>query len=237
MQIIAAGGGGFSMEDTLALDRYILQQARTKTPSICFLPTASGDSAAYVARFYQSFLELGAHPTVLSLFRLPTADLASYLAEQDVIYVGGGNTRSMLALWREWEVDRLLHEVGNSGTVLAGVSAGAACWFEESISDSVPGKLTRTVGLGLLKGAFCAHYEAEARRRPTVHKWVRNGRLADCWGVADGCAVHFQDGALLRVVQTRPNASAFRVTRMTHGEAEETRIESELLERLPRRYR
>lgn len=237
MQIIAMGGGGFSMEDNLALDRYILQQARTTTPTVCLLPTASGDSEAYVTRFYRAFLELGAHPTVLSLFRLPTADLASYLAEQDVVYVGGGNTRSMLALWREWELDRLLSDVGHNGTILAGVSAGAACWFEESITDSIPGRLTRLEGLGLLQGAFCAHYEGEARRRPTVHKWVRNQRLADCHGVDDGVALHFRDGMMVHAVRTRPDAAAFHVERTSDGAIEETRIESELLERLPRRYR
>ena len=102
-QIIAMGGGGFSMEpDNLALDRYILQQARKPRPKVCFLPTASGDAESYMLRFYQAFSALDCQPAVLSLFNLPTADLAGYALEQDVIYVGGGNTRSMLALWREW---------------------------------------------------------------------------------------------------------------------------------------
>ena len=236
MQIIAMGGGGFSMEDNLALDRYVLQQARKDAPSVCFLPTASGDAAAYVTRFYQAFLELGARPSVLSLFRLPTADLAAYLADQDVVYVGGGNTRSMLALWREWELDSILRDVAQNGTILAGLSAGAACWFEESITDSVPGRLTRMEGLGLLEGAFCAHYDAEARRRPTVHKWVRTGRLASCYGVDNGAALHFSDGQLVRAIRTRPGAGAYHVTQ-TEAEIDERPLEMETLDRVARRYR
>lgn len=236
MQIVAMGGGGFSMEDNLALDRYILEQTRTDAPSVCFLPTASGDADAYVTRFYQAFLELGARPSVLSLFRLPTADLAAYLAEQDVVYVGGGNTRSMLALWREWKLDSILRDAAQHGTILAGLSAGAACWFSESITDAVPGRLTKQVGLGFLEGAFCAHYGTEVRRRPTVHKWVRTGRLTACYGVDNGAALHFRDGQLIRAIRTRAGAGAYHVTPSEEGVAERP-LDMEPLDRVPRRYR
>lgn len=236
MQIIAMGGGGFAMEDNLALDRYVLQQAQTDAPFVCFLPTASGEAAAYVTRFYQAFLELGARPSVLSLFRLPTADLAGYLAEQDIVYVGGGNTRSMLALWREWGVDELLRDAGRNGTILAGVSAGAACWFAESITDSVPGRLMRMEGLGFLEGAFCAHYGAEPRRRPTVHKWVRTGRLAACYGVDNGAALHFRDGRLVQAVRMRGDAAAYHVVPNEEGVVERP-LKMRTLDRVVRRYR
>ena len=100
-QIIAMGGGGFSMEpDNLALDRYILEQTGKSRPVVCFLPTASGDADGYIVKFYSAFTKLDCQPSHLSLFRPPTADLEPFIFENDVIYVGGGNTRSMLALWR-----------------------------------------------------------------------------------------------------------------------------------------
>ena len=105
------GGGGFSMEpDNLALDRYILEQSNKPAPSVCFLPTASGDADGYIVNFYSAFAKLECKPSHLSLFRLPTADLESFILEQDIIYVGGGNTRSMLALWDEWGLDKILHK-------------------------------------------------------------------------------------------------------------------------------
>jgi putative intracellular protease/amidase len=135
-QIIAMGGGGFSMEpDNLLLDRYVLQQARMPNPTVCFLPTASGDSDGYIGRFYSAFTTLPCRPRHLSLFRQPR-DLAGFVAECDVIYVGGGNTRNMLAIWRACELDRMLRAAWESGTVLCGVSAGAICWFEQGHTDS-----------------------------------------------------------------------------------------------------
>jgi peptidase E len=130
-QIIALGGGGFSMEPkNLTLDRYVLVQARTPEPAIAFVPTASGDAESYIVHFYTAFSQLPCRPSHLPLFRR-TPDLRAYLLTQDVIYVGGGNTKSMLAVWRDWELPALLREAWASGIILAGISAGAICWFEQ----------------------------------------------------------------------------------------------------------
>lgn len=124
------GGGGFSMEpDNPLLDLYILRQANCDRPRICFL-CPGGDETAYAYRFFVAFARHDCRPTHLSLFKPCTADIGAMLLEQDVIYVGGGNTRSMLALWREWSLDRHLRAAWERGAVLAGVSAGAICWFE-----------------------------------------------------------------------------------------------------------
>src|SRR5258708_36298812 len=124
-QIIAMGGGGFSMEpDNPALDRYVLQQARRPRPRVCFLPSATDNVGSYLFKFYQAFSRLDCVPAHLSLFNLPTADLEGFVLEQDVIYVGGGNTRSLLALWREWGVDGIVSKASADGGVLAGISAG-----------------------------------------------------------------------------------------------------------------
>ena len=166
-QIIAMGGGGFSMEpDNLALDRYVLQQAQKPVPSVCFLPTASADSESYCMRFLTAFSTFECHPSYMSLFKLPTRDVEGFLLSKEVIYVGGGNTKSMLALWREWGLDVILRKAWEQGVVLAGLSAGAICWFEQGVTDSIPGDLTALPCLGLLAGSCCPHYDGEAERRP-----------------------------------------------------------------------
>src|SRR5918999_2983425 len=164
-QIVAIGGGGFSEEPTnLALDRYVLGLTPRERPKVCFLGTASGDADGYVRRFRAAFAALGAEPSALSLFRPHTADLRAFLLEQDVVYVGGGNTRSLLALWREWGLDAILRAAWEGGAVLAGISAGMICWFEQGITDSVPGRLSPLAGLGFLPGSACPHYDAELER-------------------------------------------------------------------------
>ncbi|WP_349288079.1 Type 1 glutamine amidotransferase-like domain-containing protein, partial [Pseudoalteromonas sp. BZP1] len=107
--MIALGGGGFSMEpkNTL-LDTYVLNQSRKVKPKICFIPTASGDSDNYISRFYNFFEKQNCTPTHLSLFKPPTRDLESFILDKDIIYVGGGNTRNLLVLWKEWGLDNIL---------------------------------------------------------------------------------------------------------------------------------
>jgi peptidase E len=217
-QIIALGGGGFSMEpDNLALDRYILAQSRRANPSVCFLPTASGDADGYIVKFYASFTDLDCRPSHLSLFGRTPADLGAFLLEQDVIYVGGGNTRSMLALWREWRLDDALHAGWERGVVLAGLSAGAICWFEQGVTDSVAGRLGALAGLGLLEGSCCPHYDGEAERRPAYQQMVATGQISPGYGLDDGAALHFVGTDLQAVVASRPEARAYRVSPADDG--------------------
>jgi dipeptidase E len=211
-QIIAMGGGGFSMEpDNLALDRYILQQARKPRPNVCFLPTASGDADLYRLNFYLAFSKLDCRPSDLSLFRLPTADLESFVLDKDVMYVGGGNTRSMLALWREWGLDAILRKAYEAGVVMAGISAGGNCWFEQCTTDSVPGDLRMLPCLGFLPGSFSPHYDGEEKRRPTLHHLLKEGRILPGYAADNSAAVHFVDGQLFRAVCSQPTAKVYRV--------------------------
>jgi dipeptidase E len=210
-QIIALGGGGFSMEpENLALDRYILAQARVPEPTVAFLPTASGDSDNYVVRFYAAYLGLSCRPSHLSFFRR-TPDLRSYLLAQDVIYVGGGNTKSMLAVWREWSLPEILREAWESGIVLAGISAGAICWFEQGVTDSFADRLRVLDCLGFLPGSCCPHYDGEAERRPAYHRLLRDGEISPGFAIDDGAAIHFVDGAVHRIVSSRSHAKAYRL--------------------------
>ena len=138
-QIIAMGGGGFSMEpENLALDRYVLAQVRAPRPRVAFVGTASGDSDTYLARFYESFAKLDCWPSHLPFFRR-TPELRAFALEQDVLYVGGGNVKSLIGVWREWGFPEVLREAWEAGVVLAGVSAGMNCWFEECVTDSAAG--------------------------------------------------------------------------------------------------
>lgn len=229
-QIVAIGGGGFSMEpDNPLLDQYVLNQCGAERPKICFVPTASGDAEGYIERFYQAFGRLECRPSHLSLFRPHTADLEAFVLSQDVIYVGGGNTRNLLVLWREWGLDRILRSTWEKGVVLAGISAGANCWFEEFVSDCIPGRLTALSGLGWLAGSCCPHYDdEEAGYRSGCHRLLLEGRLKDGYGIEDGAALHFIDGRLHRSVASRPAARAYRV-RVRDGTVEEEEIETVFL--------
>ncbi|RLT31973.1 MAG: peptidase E [Chloroflexi bacterium] len=226
------GGGGFSMEpDNPALDRYVCQATGKARPRVCFLAQASGESYTYITNFYRAFTELNAHPSHLSLFTPHTADVAGFLLGQDAIYVGGGNTKSMLALWREWGMDRILRQAWGQGIVLAGISAGAICWFAEGLTDSIPGDYTSLACLGFLPMSCSPHFDGEAKRRPTYHRLVGEGRMRPGYGVDDGAALHFSGERLQRVVASRPNATAYHIEPDGRGAVSETRLDAQLLER------
>jgi len=211
--IIAMGGGGFSEDpDNLRLDRYVLQQARTANPTVCFLPTASGDSDGYIVRFYSAFSKLPCRPRHLSLFRSPPSDLAAFIDECDVIYVGGGNTRYMLGVWREAQIDVMLRHAWEAGVVLCGLSAGAICWFESGHTDS-GGALSAMPCLGFLSGRCSPHYDSEPGRRPSFRSLIQQGQMPAGCALDDGTALHFVGGDMAEAVTSRQNARAYHVHR------------------------
>ena len=160
------GGGGFMMEQSSPLDDFLLSLSPTARPRVCFVPTPTGDSDRVVAAFFEAFTRRDCEPSCLRLFGVPERP-AEHLANQDVIYVSGGNTANALALWRLHGVDVALREAWERGAVLGGVSAGANCWFECSVSDSFGRQLDALRdGLAILPGSFCPHYDGQELRRP-----------------------------------------------------------------------
>jgi len=226
-QIVAMGGGGFSMEpDNPLLDEYVLSLSGAESPHILFLATASGDDRGYIDRFYAAFARFPCVPSHLSLFQPSTADPRALVLAQDVVYVGGGNTKSLLALWREWGLDSALREFWQAGGVLAGLSAGSICWFEEGVTDSIPGALSALPCLGFLAGSNCPHYDGEPERRPSYQRLVARGRIVDGYAADDGAALHYVGDRLERVVSSRPHTRAYRLARSSDGHATETPIEA-----------
>ncbi|MGG0656644.1 Type 1 glutamine amidotransferase-like domain-containing protein [Rummeliibacillus pycnus] len=212
-QIIALGGGGFSMEpENPLLDQYILSQSQKENPKICFLPTASGDAENYIKGFYDFFRTQDCDPSHLSLFNPPTRDLETYLLEKNIIYVGGGNTKNLLALWKEWGLDKVLRKAWNNGIILAGISAGAICWFEDGLTDSFGERLEPIQCLGFLKGSYCPHYNGEMNRRPSYQHLIGTNMIKTGVAVDDGVAIHYINQEIKEIVNSRPNAGAYRVT-------------------------
>jgi peptidase E len=215
-QIVAFGGGGFSMEaGNPLLDDYVLGLARAERPKVCFLPTASGDADHYVVRFYRAFAAR-AETSHVSLFRRDKGggavegDAEGHLLGQDVIYVGGGSVLSLLGTWRAHGLDHVLRRAWRRGVVLCGLSAGSLCWFAEAVT-AFHGPPRAIRGLGLLPHSNCVHYDGEPSRgeayRAAVRAGMRPGYAAD-----DGVALHFEGRELAHAVASRPGRRAFRVT-------------------------
>jgi dipeptidase E len=228
--ILAMGGGGFTMEPANPLlDDYVLSLSRAREARILFLPTASGDTTTQINAFYARFGGRACVPTHISLFRLGDLErpLEEIVLEQDVVYVGGGSMRNLLAIWSAHGLDALLVQAWRQGTVLAGISAGAMCWFEGGVTCS-SGAPEAIAGLGLLEGSLTVHADGEPERLPVWLKSVREGALPGGWATDDGVGLLFRGQRLARVVSSRPGAGAQRVDAIA-GELVRHRLEPELL--------
>ena len=174
-QIIAIGGGGFGRNPgDGVIEQYILDQTGKDNPNICFIPTATGDNEAYKVNYYSTFSKLDCNPVHLDFFKR-TPNIENLISEQDAIFVGGGNTKSMLAVWKDWDLDKLLKNAYEKGVVMSGVSAGANCWFERAVVDSWEENLRVIECMGFVKGNCCPHYDEEPQRRPAVKKFLEDG--------------------------------------------------------------
>ena len=228
------GGGGFSTEGVRSpLDEELLRLARERRgadrPRICFIATASGDSPDYLGRFHQAFDDV-AEASHLTLFDREVEDIGPFLLDQDGIYVGGGNTLSLLAVWRAHGVDAALRACHDAGVVLGGLSAGSICWFESGTTDSYgPTLQPLDGGLGLIAGSHSPHYDGEPQRRPRFQRLVGDGRLPAGLAVDDGAAAVHDGPTLVEVVASAPGKTAYRVEPDGRGGAVETALPARIL--------
>jgi dipeptidase E len=214
LQVIAMGGyeiAGPSGPPS-ALERYLFDAAGVATPRVCFLATATGDSPAMLARFYEICEALPSEPSHLALFQdRDVEDLDVYLDRFDVIYVGGGNTASLLAVWRAHGLDRALAlRAAARDCVVGGASAGGMCWFDAGYTMSYGPLTPLHDGLGWFPGSFNPHAQQPGRLDGYVAA-VAAESVPPGWAVDDGAALHYVDGRLARFVRASETAGVHAV--------------------------
>ena len=231
-RILALGGHDFTSRPAdRALCELLLRLARERRgrrPRICILPTASGDPAEQISRFYAALGDRPCDPSDVSLFRLGRQRVAlrDHLLGQDLIYVGGGSMVNLLAVWEAHDVASILSLAWRRGIVLAGHSAGAMCWFEAGITKS-SGRPSTAAGLGLLSGSLCVHYSDEPDRRASYLKAVGAG-MPPGYGLDDHAGLLWEGDLPPSALTARRGARAYRVT-ARGGEASESPVPTRLL--------
>ena len=206
-KIIAIGGGGFTHESDDTLDQFFLDQCSKKKIKLGFLATASKDDVKKISLFYKKFENKNLE---LSHFNLTQKidGFSSWILNKDIIYVGGGNTSFMLDVWRKNSLDKIFKKAYENGIVLAGVSAGAGCWFDWILSDSVGPGLKHLKGISLISGS-CTPHSSEEKRINQFELNIKNGELPPGLAIDDGVAVLFIDGKPSEVYSSRKNHKAY----------------------------
>ena len=209
--IVAIGGGGFTHGTDKSLDDFVLSIKNKKKINIGFLPTASNDNDAKTQLFYKRFINSG-HS--LSHFDLHTSSngFSQWMTKKDIIYVGGGNTYNMLKFWKDKNLFQIFIDAYNNGTILSGVSAGAICWFNYILTNSLNNRLQSSKALGLINYSCTPHASSEPERLIIFEQKVKNALMPPGFAIDDGVAVLFKDGKLRKVFSSRPNHSAYFIT-------------------------
>jgi dipeptidase E len=225
-QILAIGGGGGQ-----GMMKYFLDMTGKKKPRVCYMATATGDPKGSMEKWVESMKKQhDCDPHIQRMF-ISSGELKSFedeLLAADAIYVGGGNTLNMIAIWKAQGVDKILRKAYEKGTVLGGGSAGSICWFEQGSTDSRPIKLTPMDCLGFLKGSNVPHYDGEKQRRPLFQDWVKKGEIKEGIAADNAVGLHYVNDDLFKIVTTKASATAYRVTRTADGIVEE-KLKAELL--------
>ena len=212
-----------------AFIRYMAQLTGKTRPRICYLPTASADSANGTISFFKSCASLEVSPFVQPSFiesNSQTKGWDEVFLSMDGIVVSGGNTLNQQAIWKAQGIDVVLREAWDRGIVLGGASAGSLCWFEEGTTDSRPKELTIVKCLGFLKGSHSPHYDGEAKRRPLYQKLIGEGKMLPGYACDNDAGIYFEDDTVKRVVSTRPTAKCYYVS-MVDGKINERVLEPE----------
>jgi len=211
--IVAIGGGGFGRSlGSLEIEKYIISLISKKRPKICFIPTASGDSSLYKLNFYRAFSKLDCITSHIDFFSR-TENLEEKVLSQDIIYVGGGNTKSMLAVWKEWNLHNTLKIAYEKGIVLSGVSAGAICWFDKGVTDSFAKELTIIDCLGIVNDIACPHFDEEKDREPYVNDVINREIINSCICIEGNCALHIKNDFEYSSIDFGNGKKSYRVSK------------------------
>lgn len=203
-RILAIGGGEIKNRETLMIDEYIAGEAKKAAGDrrACglFVPTASHDCMPYYNTFHKVYTGLFDIKTDVALTVRQDFDSVKMKAKfekADFLYVGGGNTVFMLEHWRKTGLLQYIREAYERGVLIAGLSAGAICWFDEMYSDSVvEGEYAMYPGLGWIKGKISPHYD---ERMLDFDEIVLYNKYR-AWGIENNAAVEFLDGQPVKKV-------------------------------------
>ncbi|MEM7569553.1 MAG: peptidase E [Pseudomonadota bacterium] len=229
---IFAIGGRFYVDPWEAplLQRHWLSLMESACPKICYLGTATGDRPDLIEEFYRTMAAHRVSAAHLNLFKPHTADFEDYFSRFDGIYVGGGATRNMIALWKDWGIGAALKTAWENGVLLSGTSAGAICWFDDCITDSLPQTMLPLDCLGFVPGACNTHYSARPDRRPTFQHHIAAGRLTSPGlAIDDNVGVHVVGQDVREIVTQKEGCTAYWVTRNNDGSVTEQAAQARLL--------
>lgn len=164
-KIVAIGGGNIADDEDLKRVRlHIYELCGKKNPRVLFVPTAAHDSHDDTPQVIGAFAQLGGSGEGLYLTdeSLTYEQIEQAILGADIIYVDGGNLKFLMDTWNRTGATELMRQAYAKGTVLAGVSSGAMCWFDMGYDDCGENAEFMFIDcVGLIPGCNCPHFDSE----------------------------------------------------------------------------
>lgn len=225
-KLLVFGSGNFT-----AFLKYIIPFTEKQNPKICFIPTATGDSLVSITNWYAACEGLSLEPYVLKTFISSYNTKKSFeevIMSMDAIFIGGGNTLNMLAIWKAQGIDVALRKAYDKGVLMTGGSAGSLCWFESGTTDSRPIDLSKVDCMGWIKGSHCPHFDGEEFRRPLYHDLIKKGELPPGYACDNNAGIYFEDEKFIKSVAINDKSFSYKVD-LVNGKTVETKLATEIL--------
>jgi dipeptidase E len=225
-KLLVFGSGNFT-----AFLKYIIPFTQKSNPKICFIPTATGDSLVSITNWYAACEGLAVDPYVLKTFISSYNTKKSFeesIMSMDAIFIGGGNTLNMLAIWKAQGIDLALRKAYDNGVLMTGGSAGSLCWFENGTTDSRPIELSKVECMGWIKGSHCPHFDGEEFRRPLYHDLIKKGELAPGYACDNNAGIYFEDEKFIKSLAINDKSFSYHVD-LVNGKTVETKLATEIL--------
>jgi peptidase E len=226
---IVAGSVGFvtapdgTLRPGIAVQEAIRRCRHPSRPRFCYLGTAAQDRPERAEAVRRALGDFGGEFAAPALTQpLDPAGVREQLARQDVIWADGGSGAYLLSVWHRLGIEAALRDAWQSGTVMAGISAGAICWHVGGTPDwAEPRDQAILGGLGLVPFGAGVHYQDG--RRPVLQQLVRSGVLpASSYATDDGAALIYEDDRVAGAIADREEARAYLVQRQADGGAAES---------------
>ena len=211
---VLIGGGEIGSKETLKIDERIVKLTNKKVPNFLFIPTASNEAEGYINVVKSIYSEiLSCNFDWLSLENGKIETELEKIKWADIIYVGGGNTKKMIAKWKEFKVDVELKKYLKTDKIYCGLSAGSICWFEQGISDSESFENTDVWnysiidGLGFIEGCNSPHYDDRVKEE-SFNRFVKNLNI-NILAIENNCAVVV--GKTIEIIRSHNDKNAYYI--------------------------
>ncbi len=214
-----------------AILNHIIRLTKKENPRVCFVPTATGDSPTSIINWHSLCEGLPMRPYVMRVFIDSYTTKESFeetLMKMDVVFVGGGNTLNMIAIWKSQGIDLALRKAYDSGILMTGASAGSLCWFESGTTDSRPKELSKVECLGWIKASHCPHYNVEEFRRPVYHDLISRKELSPGYACDNKSGIYFENEKVINCVSSNSKSKSYYVD-LQDGKIVERELKSELI--------